>query len=59
LKVLGSNSWTVQDLESLMQMIEDGRMNPPIDRIYSLEEAGEALRVIEDREVFGKVIVQP
>jgi alcohol dehydrogenase len=46
-------------LESLMQMIEDGRMNPPIDRIYSLEEAGEALRVIEDREVFGKVIVQP
>lgn len=59
LKLLGSNSWTVEDLESLMNMIQDGRMDPPIDRIYSLEEAGEALRVIEDREVFGKVIVAP
>lgn len=59
LKLLGSNSWTVQDLESLMDMIQDGRMDPPIDKIYPLAEAGEALRVIEDREVFGKVIVAP
>ncbi|MDC0360691.1 zinc-binding dehydrogenase [Alphaproteobacteria bacterium] len=59
LKLLGSNSWTVKDLESLMAMIQDGRMDPPIDRIYSLDESGEALRVIEDREVFGKVIVAP
>lgn len=59
LKLLGSNSWTVEDLESLMAMIQDGRMDPPIDRIYTLEESGEALRVIEDREVFGKVIVAP
>lgn len=59
LKLLGSNSWTVEDLESLMAMIQDGRMDPPIDCIYSLDESGEALRVIEDREVFGKVIVAP
>lgn len=59
LKLLGSNSWTVEDLESLMAMIQDGRMDPPIDRIYSLDQSGEALRVIEDREVFGKVIVAP
>ncbi len=59
LKLLGSNSWTVDDLEALMAMIADGRMAPPIDRIYSLQDAQEALRVIEDREVFGKVIVQP
>jgi alcohol dehydrogenase len=59
LKLLGSNSWTVEDLESLMAMIQDGRMDPPIDRIYSLDESGEALRMIEDREVFGKVIVAP
>jgi NADPH:quinone reductase-like Zn-dependent oxidoreductase len=59
LKLLGSNSWTVEDLEALMNMIQDGRMEPPIDRIYPLEEAREALRVIEDREVFGKVIVAP
>ena len=59
LKLLGSNSWTVEDLTALMDMIQDGRMSPPIDRIYKLDEAQEALRVIEDREVFGKVIVEP
>lgn len=59
LKLLGSNSWTVEDLKALMDMIQDGRMSPPIDRIYKLDEAQEALRVIEDREVFGKVIVEP
>jgi hypothetical protein len=27
--------------------------------VYPLEQAGEALRVIEDREVFGKIVVAP
>ena len=39
--------------------IQDGKMKMPIDNVYPLEEAREALRVIEDREVIGKVIVQP
>ncbi|MDP3239973.1 MAG: zinc-binding dehydrogenase [Reyranella sp.] len=30
-----------------------------VDKIFPLAEAREALRVIEDREVFGKIVVAP
>jgi alcohol dehydrogenase len=30
-----------------------------IDRVFPLQEAREALRLLEDREVFGKVVVAP
>ena len=59
LKLLGSNSWERDDLEALMRYIEDGRMAPVIDHVFPLTEAREALRLLEDREVFGKVIVEP
>ena len=59
LQILGSNSWTVADLEALLSMIEDGRIKPVIDRELPLEEAAEGVRLIEDREVFGKIIVKP
>jgi alcohol dehydrogenase len=34
-------------------------MHPVIDRSFPLTEAREALRLLEDREVFGKVVVCP
>ena len=39
--------------------IRDGRMEPSIDAVLPLEEAAEGIRRIEDREVFGKIIVKP
>jgi alcohol dehydrogenase len=57
--VRGSNSWEREDLVSLMTMIAEGKMKVPIDRVFPLTEATEALRLIEDREVIGKVIVEP
>jgi alcohol dehydrogenase len=59
LKIIGSNSWAISDLESLMQMIEDGRMKPVIDRVLPLERAAEGVRMIADRTVFGKIVVKP
>lgn len=59
LQVLGSNSWTVEDLESLMGYIRDGKMEPVIDTVLPLQEAAEGIRMIEDREVFGKIIIKP
>ena len=59
LQVLGSNSWTVEDLESLMGYIRDGKMKPVIDTVLPLQDAAEGIRMIEDREVFGKIIIQP
>jgi alcohol dehydrogenase len=59
LKILGSNSWEREDLTALLTMVASGALKPVIDRTFPLSEAREALRLIEDREVFGKVIVEP
>jgi 2-desacetyl-2-hydroxyethyl bacteriochlorophyllide A dehydrogenase len=59
LKILGSNSWAVSDLEALMQMISDGRMAPIIDTELPIEESVAGIKLLEDRQVFGKVIISP
>src|SRR5882672_161788 len=59
LKVIGSNSFYDEDLSALMDMIARGRIKPLIDRVLPLEQAREGLRLIQDREVIGKVVVTP
>ena len=59
LKIIGSNSFYDDDLKGLMGLIAQGRMKPVIDKMLPLEQAVEGLRLIQDREVFGKVIVTP
>lgn len=57
--IRGSNSWEPEDLVSLLDYIAKGKMKVPIAGTFPLTEATEALRLIEDREVIGKVIVAP
>jgi alcohol dehydrogenase len=59
LKVIGSNSFYDEDLSALMAMIADGRIKPVVDKVLPLEQAAEGLRLIQDREVMGKVVVTP
>ncbi len=59
LKVLGSNGWARSDILTLLELVQQGKLKVLIDKIYPLSEAREALRVIEDRAVFGKVVVAP
>jgi NADPH:quinone reductase-like Zn-dependent oxidoreductase len=59
LQVIGSNSFYIDDLTSLMDMISKGEITPVIDKTLSLEEAREGLRLIQDREVIGKVVITP
>jgi len=59
LKVVGSNSFYDENLKALMDMIQKGTMKPVIDVVLPLERAAEGLRLIESREVFGKVVVTP
>jgi 2-desacetyl-2-hydroxyethyl bacteriochlorophyllide A dehydrogenase len=59
LKIIGSNSFYDEDLQALMKLIAEGKMKPVIDKILPLEQAREGLRLIQDREVIGKVVVAP
>ena len=42
-----------------MKLIAEDRMRPVIDKVLPLEQAREGLRLIQNREVIGKVVVVP
>src|SRR5262245_4514606 len=59
IEIKGSNSFYDDDLSGLMTMIQKGQIKPVIDKVLPLEQAREGLRLIQDREVIGKVVVTP
>lgn len=59
LQVLGSNGWMREDIEKLFDLVRQKKLKPVIDRTFALEDVNEAFSVLENREVFGKVIVKP
>jgi 2-desacetyl-2-hydroxyethyl bacteriochlorophyllide A dehydrogenase len=59
LQIIGSNSFYDDNLAALMELISAGKIKPVIDKVLPLEEAREGLRLIQDREVIGKVVVKP
>ncbi|MDF2681703.1 MAG: NADPH:quinone oxidoreductase [Brevibacillus sp.] len=59
LALLGSNGWERSDLEQLISLVRSKKLIPVIDRVLPIEEIREAHRVIEEREIFGKVIITP
>ena len=48
-----------EDLTTLIEMLDDGSLKPVVDTTLPLEEVNEAFRLLEDRVVFGKVVVKP
>ena len=59
LQIIGSNSFYIDDLTALMDMISKGEIKPVIDKVLPLENAREGLRLIQDRKVLGKVVITP
>ena len=59
LKIVGSNSFYDENLTALMDMIAAGKIKPLVDTVLPLTRAVEGVRLIQDREVIGKVVVTP
>jgi alcohol dehydrogenase len=59
LHIIGANGWERVDLEALLSLVQTGKMRPVIDKVLPLSEAREGVRLLEEREVIGKVIVTP
>ena len=59
IQVLGSNSFMREDLVQLLALIEQRRLKPIVDKELPLSQVNEAFRLIEEREVFGKVLLKP
>jgi len=59
LTIQGSNSWAPEDLVQLMDHIQAGRLEPVIDTVLPLDRTAEGVRLLRDREVIGKIIIEP
>lgn len=59
LNIVGSNGWLPSDLDALLALVRSGKLKPVIDRKLPLQEARAAFRRLDERSVFGKVIVAP
>jgi alcohol dehydrogenase len=53
INIKGSNSFYDEDLRALMDLIQEGKMKPVIDKVLPLDQAIEGLRLLRDREVIG------
>jgi NADPH:quinone reductase-like Zn-dependent oxidoreductase len=58
LSILGSTMGSLAELHEIMRHVEAGRLHPVIDRVLPFEQVGEAHRLLEERAVFGKVVLK-
>lgn len=58
LSLLGSHMGGKHELARLLPFFETGALKPVVDRVYSLEDAADAHRRLENREQFGKIVLR-
>jgi len=58
LSLLGSHMGAKHELAGLLPFFETGGLKPVVDRVFSLEEAADAHRRLENREQFGKIVLR-
>jgi alcohol dehydrogenase len=57
--MIGSDGWQKEDLATLVNLVAEGRLSPVIDRVLPLEQTAQGERLLENREVVGKVLLKP
>jgi NADPH:quinone reductase-like Zn-dependent oxidoreductase len=58
LEVIGSTMGSSKDLSEVLEGVRRGLLRPVVDRVLPLEEAAEAHRLLAERRVFGKIVLQ-
>jgi alcohol dehydrogenase len=59
LQILGSNGWAREDITALLDLVQRGKLQAVVDEILPLDRAAEGLTRLENRQVFGKLVVRP
>jgi NADPH:quinone reductase-like Zn-dependent oxidoreductase len=58
LSILGSTMGSLGELHEILRHVEAGRLRPVVDRVLPLREVAEGHRILEEREAFGKVVLE-
>lgn len=59
LDIRGSNGWMREDIETLLDDVATHRLKPLIDERFTLDQANEAFHLMENRRLFGKIVIAP
>ncbi|MBM4778032.1 MAG: zinc-binding dehydrogenase [Archangiaceae bacterium] len=59
ISLLGSTMGSKGDLFRVMQLVDEGKFRPVLDRVLPLEKAAEAHGLLSDRKSFGNVVLTP
>ncbi len=59
LEIVGSDGWTREDLERLVDDVARGELDPVVHDVVSLSRVRDAVAELEERRAFGKVVVVP
>jgi NADPH:quinone reductase-like Zn-dependent oxidoreductase len=57
IRILGSTMGSKGDLFGILRHVEEGKLRPVVDRVMPLWAAAEAHRLLEERKVFGKIVL--
>ncbi len=57
--ILGSFSSSQGNFRTVLRLVGEGKLTPVVDSVLPLAEASEAHRRLEERRVFGKLVLRP
>ena len=57
--VFGVYMGSKEDMREIVEMLNRGKIQPAIDQVFPLERAADAHRMMEERNFFGKLILEP
>jgi alcohol dehydrogenase len=58
IEIIGSRAYLPEDIKACLRFVSERTLSPVIEKELRLEEAAEGVRMLEERRVFGKIIVQ-
>ncbi len=59
MNIINSNNFYNEDLKALLDLIQQNKIKPMIDKILPLEKAAQGLKHIKNHKIFNKIIIYP
>jgi len=59
LNIIGSNGWLREDLTSLLDLVRQKKLKPVVSETLELSQTRSAFELLQNRKVFGKIVIVP